>query len=119
MASYLPHFLSLWRFQALSAEATPITESIDSLGLSPELRAGALSDGNSALSDGTTSFTAPELAPPLPLVLLDETVPCSLKRLFAVVMGPDQTFITKQHQAHKYWDVSIGQWHRDTGEPYR
>ncbi len=80
--------------QALPDGAVPATDSLDALGLEPSL----------VPSPGSQP---PE---PLPLLLFDADIQCSVQQLFRIVMGPDAVFIKAQHSRHRYWDVSVGEW---------
>lgn len=92
--------------QAEPAErAAPMPGSIDALGL--------------ASAAGPVSEAASEQLPqPLPEMLLDTRVACSVDRLFRIVMAPEDAFISTQHSAHRYTDVHIGSWQTEpTGAP--
>lgn len=85
--------------QSLPDGAVPATDSLDALGLQPSLAPSA-------------GAQPPE---PLPLVLFDANIGCSLQQLFRIIMGPDAVFIKAQHARHKYWDVSVGEWAKHAG----
>lgn len=61
-------------------------------------------------SDPAGGAAAAKLPPPLPEFLLNTHVQCPLDHLFGVVMAPDDTFSSTQHNRHGYTDVHIGSW---------
>ena len=61
--------------------------------------------------------SSPPTLQPLSLVLLEESFPVSLDRLFRTIMQPDQAFIEHHFRVSGYRQAQVGPWTRAEGAP--